>query len=394
MRMPGLPCNAGCLDLLCPVSLTGEASVKISDRAHLILRKRTKVKSAQSECHVSKILRVLPYRSLIRAEALAMRSSLSRFALLLACLAGTLAGCTDKPADHYPGYAEADLVRLSSPIGGTLAALHVQRGTQIAAGEAAFALEQDNERSARLQAQAHLQRAQANLADLGKGRRPDELAVLDQQLAQANAALALSRAALARETQLLNAKFIAPARVDEARAAQSRDQARVAEVQAQLRVARLGGRSDAMAAAAQEVQAAQAEVAQAEWRLAQKTVKAPLAGSVTEVLYREGELVAAGMPVVGILAPEHMRARFFVPEPVLGTLKLGQAVSLACDGCKGPIAATISFIGSTAEYTAPLIYSKENRTTLVFMIEARPAPGALLHPGQPLEVRMAAKGTP
>jgi HlyD family secretion protein len=393
MQMPGLPCSAGGLDVSCPVSLTGEASVKISDSLNLILRKRTKVKSAQSECHVSKILRVLPYRSLIRAEALAMRSSLPLFAML-AGLAGTLAGCTDKPADHHPGHAEADLVRLSSPIGGTLAALHVQRGTRIATGEAAFALEQDNERSARLQAQAHLQRAQANLADLGKGRRPDELAVLDQQLAQANAALALSRAALARETQLLNAKFIAPARVDEARAAQARDQARVAEVQAQLRVARLGGRSDAMAAAAQEVQAAQAEVAQAEWRLAQKTVKAPLAGSVTEVLYREGELVAAGMPVVSILAPEHMRARFFVPEPVLGTLKLGQAVSLACDGCKGPIPATISFIGATAEYTAPLIYSKENRTTLVFMIEARLTAGALLHPGQPLEVRLLAKGAP
>ncbi len=319
-----------------------------------------------------------------------MRSSLPLLAVLLA----GLAGCTDKPADHYPGYAEADLVRLSSPIGGTLARLHVQRGDLLAAGAEAFALEQDNERSARLQALARLQRAQASLADLGKGRRPDEIAVIDQQLAQASAALALSRAALAREMQLLNARFIAPARVDEARAAQARDQARVAELQAQLRVARLGGRSDALKAAFQDVQAAQAEMAQAEWRLAQKTVKAPLAASVSEVLYREGELVGAGMPVLSLLAPKHMRARFFVPEPVLGTLKLGQAVSLACDGCKGPIAATISFIGSSAEYTAPLIYSKENRTTLVFMVEARPAPGALLHPGQPLEVRLAAKGAP
>jgi HlyD family secretion protein len=323
-----------------------------------------------------------------------MRTSLPLYAVLLAGLASALAACTDKPADYYPGYAEADLVRLSSPIGGTLATLHVQRGARVAIGEPAFVLEQDNERAARLQALAHLQRAQANLADLGKGRRPDELAVLDQQLTQANAALALSRAALARETQLLNARFIAPARLDEARAAQQRDQARVAEMQAQLRVARLGGRSDALAAASQDVQAAQAEVAQADWRLAQKTIKVPLAASVTEVLYREGELVAPGMPVLTLLAPDHMRARFFVPEAALGALKLGQAVSLACDGCKGPIAATISFIASSAEYTAPLIYSKENRATLVFMVEAQPAPGALLHPGQPLEVRLAARGAP
>jgi HlyD family secretion protein len=319
-----------------------------------------------------------------------MRPALPLCALLLA----SLAACNDKPADYYPGYAEADLVRLSSPIGGTLVKLHVQRGAEVAAGAPAFALEQDNERAARQQAQAHLQRAQAALADLGKGRRPDEIAVLDQQLAQANAALALSRAALARENKLMAANFIAPARVDEARAAQQRDLSRVAEVQAQLRVARLGGRSDAMAAAAQDVQAAQAEVAQADWRLGQKTINVPLASSVADVLYREGELVGAGMPVVSLLAPEHMRARFFVPEPQLGALKLGQAVSLACDGCKAAIAATISFIARTAEYTAPLIYSKENRSTLVFMVEARPAAGAVLHPGQPLEVRLAAKGAP
>ncbi len=323
-----------------------------------------------------------------------MRTPLPLLTVLLAGLAAALSACTDKPADHYPGYAEADLVRLSSPIAGTVATLHVERGTQVAAGAPAFVLEQDNERAARMQAQAQLQGAQAKLADLGKGRRPDEIAVLEQQLAQANAALALSRAALARETQLMSAKFFAPARVDEARAAQQRDQARVAEAQAQLRVARLGGRSDALAAATQEVQAAQALVTQADWRLAQKTIKVPLAASVSEVLYREGELVAAGMPVVTLLAPGHMRARFFVPETVLGTLKLGQAVSLACDGCKAPLAASISFIASTAEYTAPLIYSKENRATLVFMVEARPAPGALLHPGQPLEVRLVAKGAP
>lgn len=322
-----------------------------------------------------------------------MRPALPLCAMFAACVGG-LAACTDKPADYYPGYAEADLVRLSSPIGGTLTKLHVQRGADVAADAPAFALEQESERAARQQAMAHLQRAQATLADLGKGRRPDEMAVIDQQLAQANAALALSRAALARETKLLAAKFIAPARLDEARGAQERDQARVAELQAQLRVARLGGRSDAMAAAAQDVQAAQAEVAQADWRLAQKTIKVPLAGSVADVLYREGELVGAGMPVLSLLAPEHMRARFFVPEPQLATLKLGQAVSLACDGCKAPVAATISFIARSAEYTSPLIYSKENRSTLVFMVEARPAAGAQLHPGQPLEVRLVAKGAP
>jgi len=101
--------------------------------------------------------------------------------------------------------------------------------------------------------------------------------------------------------------------------------------------------------------------------------------------------VPAGSPVVTLLPPGNIKARFFVSETRLGTLQTGQAVTLRCDGCGEPIAATISFIAREAEYTAPIIYSKENRASLVFMIEARPDPAAAqrLHPGQPIEVIVA-----
>lgn len=314
-----------------------------------------------------------------------------RPALAVLC-ALALGACKEAAQDSYPGYAEADYVRMASPIGGTLARLHVQRGDQVKRGAPLFALEQDSERAARHEAQSRLQRAEAVLADLQKGSRPAELAVLTQQLAQAQAALALSQAELARQSRLLEAKFVAPARVDEARAALRRDQARVGELRAQAGVARLGARSDALAAARQDIEAARAQLAQADWKLAQKTLAAPLDAVVADVLFREGELVPAGAPVASLLGPAHVRARFFVPQAVLGTIALGQNVTLLCDGCKAPLAATLSHIAREAEYTAPIIYSKENRATLVFMVEARPEPAAApaLHPGQPLEVRLAA----
>ncbi|MES2295411.1 MAG: HlyD family efflux transporter periplasmic adaptor subunit [Pseudomonadota bacterium] len=318
---------------------------------------------------------------------------------LLSCLVAALtsvAGCHSTPPDFYSGYVEADYVRLASPLGGTLAHLFVQRGQQVAAGAPAFALEQESEQAARRQAQAQLQRAHSALANLQKGRRPDELAVIDAQLAQGEAALKLSQAELARQTRLQASNFVAPARVDEARAALAKDGARVRELQAQKRVAKLGARSDEIGAAADEVKAAEAELAQADWRLAQKAVKLPLAAQVDDVLYREGEMVQAGAPVLTLLAPEHVRARFFVPQAQLGALAIGQDVTLSCDGCKAPIAAKISFIARDAEYTSPLIYSKENRATLVFMVEARSATEAArqLHPGQPLEVRLAGAPAP
>lgn len=302
-----------------------------------------------------------------------------------------LAGCADKNSDFYSGYAEADTVRISTPIAGTLLKLHLMRGDHAQQNAPAFILEQESERAAREEAYSRMQRTQALLADLKKGKRPDEVAAVQAQLAQAEAALRLSSTDLARQKQLVNAKFISPARLDEARAAVERDQARANELRAQLRVTRLGSRSDEIDAAEQDFKAAQAQLAQAEWKLAQKTQRVPMAGDVIDILYREGELVPAGSPVISLLPPQNIKARFFVSEPVLGTLHLGQDVALRCDGCGAPIAAKISFIAKTAEYTSPLIYSKENRSTLVFMLEARPSieDAPRLHPGQPLEIRLA-----
>lgn len=312
-------------------------------------------------------------------------------AMAFASLIAALAGCSGQPRDFYSGYAEADYVRLASPIGGTLAKVYLKRGDKVARDAPAFVLEQESERAAREEALSRVERAQALLANLKKGKRPDEIAAIQAQLSQAQAALQLATAELVRQQQLLAAKFISPARVDEARTAVAQNQGRVRELQAQLRVAQLGARSDEIKAAEQDLSTAQAQLVQANWKLEQKTQKAPVAADVVDVLYREGELVPAGSPVVSLLPPQNIKARFFVPEAALGALRLGQDVLLNCDGCGAPIPAKIAFIAREAEYTSPLIYSKENRATLVFMVEARPAAAdaARLHPGQPLEIRMA-----
>lgn len=304
-----------------------------------------------------------------------------------------VAACGGRPpTEIYAGYAEADYVRLAAPLGGTLVRLHLQRGDRAAAAAPAFLLEQESERAAREEAAAQLRRAEALWADLRQGRRPDERAAIQAQRAQAGAALALSRADLERGERLVAQRFVSPATLDQLRAAVAEDTARVDELDAQLRLARLGAREQEIAAAAQAVDAARAQLARAEWQLEQKTQRTPLAGDVVDVLYREGEWVAAGSPVVTLLPPEHVKARFFVPPAVVGRLALGQAVQLACDGCGAPIAARVSFIAPEAEFTAPLIYSREVRDKLVFMVEARPAPADArrLHPGQPVEVRLGA----
>jgi HlyD family secretion protein len=304
-------------------------------------------------------------------------------------VAAVLAACGQPNSNSLSGYAEGEYVRVASPYAGNLAALNVKRGDQVVADAPLYTLEQENERASRAEFQARLKQAEARLENLRKGKRQDEIAAIRAQLLQAEAALQLSTAELKRTQDLIANKFVSPAKLDEANATVQRDRARVAELNAQIKVAQLAGRSDEIAAAAADVASAKEQLAQAEWKLSQKSLKSPKSALVVDTMYNAGEWVQAGMPVISLLPPENIKVRFFASEKQLSGIKIGQAVRVGCDGC-APLEAKISYVSPQAEYTSPLIYSKENRAALVFMIEARmaPADAVKLHPGQPVEVTL------
>ncbi|MBN3792153.1 HlyD family efflux transporter periplasmic adaptor subunit [Burkholderia sp. Ac-20353] len=309
-----------------------------------------------------------------------------------AALATLVAGCGPRAGNHatYQGYVEGEFVYLSSSQAGTLTQLAVQRGQTVAANAPVFALEAVNETAALQQAQHQLAAAQAQLGDLRTGKRPPEVNVAQAQLAQAVAQAGKAADQLARDQQQYAAGGISKQQLDDSRASAQTTAAQVRELKSQVDVARLPGRSQQIAAQAAQVDAAQAAVVEAQWKLDQKRVATPAAGLVYDTLYRIGEWVQAGNPVVQMLPPQNVKVRFFVPETVVGTLAPGRAVTIHCDGCAADVPARITYVSSEAEYTPPVIYSNESRTKLVFMIEARPAvaDAPKLHPGQPVAVRL------
>lgn len=301
-----------------------------------------------------------------------------------------LAACSQQPDGVFQGYAEGEFVYLASAQPGRLETLAVQRGQQVAQGAALFALDDTREAAARAEARARGDAARAQLRDIGTGKRPAEIDVARAQLNQARAEAGRTDAQLARDTAQFRIGGIARQQLDDSRAAARANQARVQELQAQLAVAELPGRDQQQAAQSAEVAAAEATLAQADWTLAQMRVAAPAAGLVYDTLYRVGEWVPAGSPVVRLLPPANIKVRFYVPPAALGRLQVGQSVQLRCDGCGEPVAARVSYVSNEAEYTPPVIYSRDRREKLVFLVEAHPAPAdaARLHPGQPLEVSL------
>jgi HlyD family secretion protein len=303
-------------------------------------------------------------------------------------------GCNRREAAGWQGYLEAELVYVAAPLGGRLEQLAVSKGARIEQGAPLFTLERESEAAALREASERLRAAEARLADSRKGARPPELAALEARLDQAQAAAELSKRELARQQELFTTRVIAEHDFDRARLTHERNLRGVDELEAQIATARLGARSDAIVAAEADLAAAAAARERAAWAVAEKAQSAPSGALVFDTLFREGEFVPAGTPVVALLPPAHLKVRFFVPEADFAALTAGDRVRVAVAG-RPPIDATVSYLSPRPEYTPPVLYNRDNRTKLVFMIEADIDAGAAshLHPGQPVDVTRAGPGT-
>tara|TARA_R110002110_G_scaffold3104_7_gene15881 strand:- start:471 stop:1280 length:810 start_codon:yes stop_codon:yes gene_type:complete len=258
--------------------------------------------------------------------------------LLFAGLAALLlTACNERPKDTWQGYAEGEYVRIAPIDGGIVERIAVKRGDHVESGALLFVLEKTSEKAARDAAVANLAEAKATL----------EETQLDLQ----------------RKTALRKQRNVAEAELDTARA--RRDRAGAA------------------------VLAAASGLDQAEWRLRRREGRAPAAGIVQDVLFRQGEFAAASQPVISMLPPENIKVRFFIPEAELGDVGQGGPVTFSCSGCPENFSGTVRFISTEAEYTPPVIYSDQSKEKLVYMAEAMPdrSPEAL-RPGQPVTVKL------
>ncbi len=258
---------------------------------------------------------------------------------VLALAALFIAGCSQGSRDVFQGYVEGEYVYVASPIGGTLTNLAVARGDQVKSGQLLFILERGSEEAALRSAEHNLTQAMANLT--------------------------LAESVLARRKELrTNNGVISPEDLDQAQMQRDSDAA--------------------------QVQSLQAAEKKAKWSFDQKEQFAPADAFVQDTLYRQGEYVMEGNPVVVLLPPTNIKTRFFVPQEILPRIKTGETVTVTFDGAPHPYSATVNFISTQNEFTPPVIYNRENRAKLVYMIEAKfsPADAPDLRPGQPVDVKI------
>jgi HlyD family secretion protein len=276
------------------------------------------------------------------------------------------------------GYIEGDSLYLSAPLAGTVASISAVEGSRVAAGQPLFTID-----PATLSAQG--QQAQANVAAAGTQISAAE-AIARQADAEVVAASAEAERTRRDLNRLLSVKGDDPAAV----ANKDIDAARAALREANARVAAARRTADSRRA---QIESARAQAAEArggerevQIRVNQLSPAAPAAARVEEVYFQPGEWVSANQPVVSLLPDARVKVRFFVPEKEVARYRPGREVRFSCDGCASGLTATIRYVSPRPEFTPPIIYSRDSRDRLVFLVEAWPKRPAGLRPGLPVDV--------
>lgn len=310
------------------------------------------------------------------------RAILSLFFVLL------MSGCQSNDSQMYNGYAEGEFVNVSSTQSGKLDKLFVARGAQVTQNTNLFALECESEVLTLQQAQADLAAAEATLRDYQKGSRPEELKVIEAQLSQAVASAENAAKQYERNSALFPTNAVSKTQLDDSEALAKSSEAKVKELKNSLKVATLSKRTDQITAQQKRIEQLRSILKQAQWKIDEKGVKSRYNALVYDTLYREGEFVPQGGIIVRLLPPENIKIRFFVPQNIAESLKIGTNITITQRSDGKNLPARVTYISPEAEFTPPIIYSNESKNKLSYMIEAYPSKNdaPLLHPGQPVEV--------
>lgn len=322
---------------------------------------------------------------------------------------------SDKGEDgllQVSGRIEGDLIAIAPRTSGRVIELLAREGDEVRAGQLLARLEQASVAAQLAEAQAAQRayeaqaEAQGRSLELLRAETPIQMATAraSVQAAQADLRRAVALSAqevrdLDRIRELASQGFVGPQAVEKSELAlrAARDQeaaaraglARMQEAtrDAELAPQRIRARSAETAATRALAQAAAARADQVRNQVDDLRVSAPTSGRITARYVNTGEVVAAGTPLFGLTDLTRIYLKAYVPEPMLGRIRLGQPAQIWVDAFAEPFDAKLSYISSRAEFTPKEVQTRDERTKLVLEVRLVPNADPLgkLLPGQPAD---------
>ncbi len=301
---------------------------------------------------------------------MASRRSAGIIALgLMLVAAGVVGYVLWRPGKPAPivGLVRTTEVRVAPEVGGQLAAIKVEKGARVRAGDIVAELSALELTAAVTQARAALAAAAANRDHVYAGVRAEEVAALAAEIAKAKSRLAYAELQLDRTATLARQDVASQQSLDQAQNDAASARADVAEAAANHDAAQAGPTKEERAIADAQVKAAAAALAVLERQLEKTILRAPADGVVSVVVAEVGENVLAGEPVLAIEVPDKRWLSFNAREDLLHGLTVGETVDIGRAGVGGPTPAVVTELlplGPFATWQAERAVGDHDRNTL------------------------------
>jgi HlyD family secretion protein len=298
------------------------------------------------------------------------------------------------PVVTAAGTVEATEADLGFQAGGRIEEITVRDGDLVGAGQELARLESAELQARRSAAQAQLDGARAQLAELQRGARPEELRQARAAEAVARERMQEASRVLERTRALEEGGAVSREALEQARTAYEVARAQHEHASEQLGMVRTGVRTERIEAQQAAVRGAEAALAQVEAALSNAIIRAPFAGVVTVRHRQPGEAVAAGAPVLTLMDPNDRWVRIYVREDEVGNVALGQRAQVRAGMDAGvTYAGRVTFIASQAEFTPRTVQTAEQRVKLVYAVRVAITddPQRVLKPGMPADVELRAE---
>ncbi|MCF6210749.1 MAG: efflux RND transporter periplasmic adaptor subunit [Gammaproteobacteria bacterium] len=269
-----------------------------------------------------------------------------------------------------------------------IAEIRVQEGDHVSKGQPLARLHTELLEAQLAEAEAAVEVQRQVLARLEAGSRPEEIHKAEAELQAAEAQAKAAHDSYRRVARLLERKLASPQDEEQARSQADAAAAQVKAVQATLALLKAGARKEDIAAARAQLTGRRAALKQAQQRLTDASLYAPADGIIRNRILEPGDMAFPQSPVLTLAFLDPVWVRAYLPEPMLGRVRLGATAWITTDSYPGKrYQGWVGYVSPTAEFTPKTVQTPELRTRLVYSVRIFACnPDGELRLGMPVSV--------
>jgi HlyD family secretion protein len=239
---------------------------------------------------------------------------------------------------------------------------------------------------AKSQAEALLSQYQLLL----KGARREEIEAMEQAVERAKVNFENAKKHFERIKKLYEENVTTQEQFDNAKTLYESSKSQYEEAVKKLEILKSGAREEEIKIAFANYQRALAQMKSVELQIKKSKILSPISGFVTTKFVELGEFVSPGVPIAKISNLDEVYIRIYLPENVLGFVKLGDSVDVKIDSYpKRVFKGVVVFVSPKAEFTPKNVQTKEERTKLVYAVKVKVRNGeGIFKPGMPADVEI------